>query len=265
MATYVVSDLHGHLNAFDRALSRISLGAEDTIYVIGDMVDRGPDPVGVLRLVRSLPNAVALMGNHEAMMLDSIVDTSDAYQWLLWSQNGGMVTAEGLASLTSESYAELVRWVRSLRYFEIVEVALRPYILVHAGFCPLPRPAGGWTRELVEMALSSQAPDDLIWIRDEFYAVNTGMVDETGAGFITISGHTPTVVAELKANICDRPARNDDGLLQMVYLGSCPETNGIPDRIAIDCGAGSVPGFGRIGILRLDDLEEFYEPVYEGE
>lgn len=64
MATYVTSDAHGHVRALDRALELAGPGSGDVVYVLGDMVDRGPDPVGVLRLVRSLPNARVLMGNH---------------------------------------------------------------------------------------------------------------------------------------------------------------------------------------------------------
>ena len=57
MAIYVTSDAHGHVRALDEALSKISLTSDDTLYVLGDMIDRGPDPVGVIKLVRSLPNA----------------------------------------------------------------------------------------------------------------------------------------------------------------------------------------------------------------
>lgn len=73
MAIYVTSDAHGHVRALDEALSKISLTSDDTLYVLGDMIDRGPDPVGVIKLVRSLPNARVLKGNHEQIMLDAII------------------------------------------------------------------------------------------------------------------------------------------------------------------------------------------------
>ena len=46
METYVTSDAHGHLRALDRVLERVQPGAQDTLYVLGDMVDRGPRPGG---------------------------------------------------------------------------------------------------------------------------------------------------------------------------------------------------------------------------
>lgn len=73
MAIYVTSDAHGHVRALDEVLSKISLTSDDTLYVLGDMIDRGSDPVGVINLVRSLPNARVLKGNHEQIMLDAII------------------------------------------------------------------------------------------------------------------------------------------------------------------------------------------------
>ena len=72
MATYITSDAHGHLHALDQALEQAAPGADDTVYVLGDMIDRGPEPVGVINLVRSLPNVHVLMGNHERLMLNAI-------------------------------------------------------------------------------------------------------------------------------------------------------------------------------------------------
>ena len=52
MAVYVTSDAHGHVRALDEVLERVSLGASDELYVLGDLIDRGPDPLGVVSLVR---------------------------------------------------------------------------------------------------------------------------------------------------------------------------------------------------------------------
>ena len=116
MAIYVTSDAHGHVRALDKALSKISLTSDDTLYVLGDMIDRGPDPVGVINLVRSLPNARVLKGNHEQIMLDAIIgqDPLDAETWDI---NGGWTTRQQLNEMEFEAYEELVpchfmRWSR---------------------------------------------------------------------------------------------------------------------------------------------------------
>ena len=113
MATYVTSDAHGHVRALDRALELAGPGSGDVVYVLGDMVDRGPDPVGVLRLVRSLPNARVLMGNHERMLLDTLM-SEDEREVFIWEMNGGSTTARGLDSLASDEAADLIDWIAQL-------------------------------------------------------------------------------------------------------------------------------------------------------
>ena len=89
MAIYVTSDAHGHVRALDEALSKISLTSDDTLYVLGDMIDRGPDPVGVIKLVRSLPNARVLKGNHEQIMLDAIIGQDPLDAGTCWNRDEG--------------------------------------------------------------------------------------------------------------------------------------------------------------------------------
>ena len=63
--TYVMSDIHGMADLFKRMLEQIRFSDEDTLYIIGDMIDRGPDPAGILDFVMSHKNVTALRGNHE--------------------------------------------------------------------------------------------------------------------------------------------------------------------------------------------------------
>ena len=124
MAIYVTSDAHGHVRALDEALSKISLTSDDTLYVLGDMIDRGPDPVGVIKLVRSLPNARVLKGNHEQIMLDAIIgqDPLDAETWDI---NGGWTTRQQLNDMEFEAYEELIRWAAALPLYAVAQTAAR--------------------------------------------------------------------------------------------------------------------------------------------
>ena len=179
MAIYVTSDAHGHVRALDEALSKISLTSDDTMYVLGDMIDRGPDPVGVINLVRSLPNARVLKGNHEQIMLDAIIgqDPLDAETWDI---NGGWTTRQQLNEMEFEAYEELVRWAAALPLYAVAETAERPYLLVHAGIqaeaarafllehgvdCADGRGAVDANSELLQQMLAVQSSDDLLWIR----------------------------------------------------------------------------------------------------
>ena len=48
MSTYVISDIHGQYKAYKKMLREIDFKPEDTLYVLGDAIDRGPNGIKVL-------------------------------------------------------------------------------------------------------------------------------------------------------------------------------------------------------------------------
>lgn len=65
MRTIVIGDIHGCLEEFDELLRAVQFSpASDRLVLLGDLVDRGPDPVGVVRRAREL-GAESVLGNHE--------------------------------------------------------------------------------------------------------------------------------------------------------------------------------------------------------
>lgn len=68
--TYCMSDLHGERDRFVRMLEQIHFSPADRLYVIGDVIDRGPDSLELLRQVMGTKNMTLLLGNHEAMCLE---------------------------------------------------------------------------------------------------------------------------------------------------------------------------------------------------
>jgi hypothetical protein len=66
--TVIVGDVHGCRSELDRLLEKIALGSDDKLYFVGDLVGRGPDTAGVLKLVRRC-RAVVVRGNHEHKLL----------------------------------------------------------------------------------------------------------------------------------------------------------------------------------------------------
>lgn len=266
MATYVFSDVHGHRATLDRLLERVSPGADDVIYMLGDMIDRGPDPVGVMQVCRDLPNCTVLLGNHEDLMLSFLLNPKDSLAEYNWTINGGYTTAEGLVSLSMGERNELLDWVRGLPLWRIVRVGERPFVLVHAGIFPKEdMPCGPCTDEELEAMLAQQNTEDLAWIRDDFWGRPTGLLNAAGEGAIVVAGHTPTVYLPDMADKPDRDPFNSRGLCQMVRVGACEATGNVADRWDIDCGAAGGASFGQLLMLRLDDEEEFYEPVRAGE
>jgi len=266
VSTYVFSDVHGHAEPLDRVLSRVSPAKDDRVFCLGDMIDRGPDPVRVMRIVRAIPNATVLMGNHEDLMLNFFAHPDDHLSVANWAINGGKMTLNGLEAMDGDEAVELVNWAGTLPRWSYTQVDGRYYLLCHAGLRPSsPASRGTWSDDSAEALLEAQDPDDLVWIREEFWGVSTGLVDEDGLGPIVIAGHTPTPYLNVMTDLIDRPTRNDEGIAQMVRVGACDATGGVADRWDIDCGAAGGAGYGQVMVLRLDDGEEFCEPIREGE
>ena len=98
---YLVGDLQGCAEPFERLLGAIGFSpSRDTVYLLGDLVNRGPDSLATLRRLRALGDAaVCLLGNHDWHLLavaagvrrkhrndtiDAILDAPDREAWLEW-------------------------------------------------------------------------------------------------------------------------------------------------------------------------------------
>ena len=98
---YVMGDIHGHFQRFVSILLQIQLKADDTLFILGDVIDRNPDGLILLSFIMETPNIKMILGNHEYMMLQTLTaDNPILYDAYLdqWYSNGGKVThdAEGL-------------------------------------------------------------------------------------------------------------------------------------------------------------------------
>ena len=108
--TYVISDIHGQYDTFIKMLNKIKFKDNDTMYVIGDVIDRGPNPIKTLLYIMNEENIHLLCGNHEltaAMCLnflikditeESVNDINEEMLGLLseWKINGGETTMSEL-------------------------------------------------------------------------------------------------------------------------------------------------------------------------
>lgn len=132
MALYCVGDIQGCADAFDRLLAEIDFSpSRDTLYVLGDLVNRGPDSATVLRRCAALEGSVlALLGNHDLHLLavaqgvrpPSRRDTLDAL-------------------LQAPDCRALLTWLRRQPLARAVGHGGSTLLLVHAGVLPQ------WSRE----------------------------------------------------------------------------------------------------------------------
>src|SRR5262249_12830903 len=83
--TIAIGDIHGCADALTAVLTAVEPGPVDTVVMLGDYIDRGPNSRGVLDQVIALANRcrlVSLIGNHEEALLDSLRDKSNLRRWL---------------------------------------------------------------------------------------------------------------------------------------------------------------------------------------
>lgn len=165
---YVMSDIHGMADLLRRMLDEIQPDREDRIYILGDMIDRGPDPAGVLDLVRNSPNITALRGNHE----DGFVEwyESDDRDWYPYYYNTyDVLRADGQLR---EKIPEYVEYMKSLPLYAKVKTGGECFLLAHAS-----------TEEILH-----------IWKRKERLLWDNSMIDRQRGipGYVSVVGHVPT-------------------------------------------------------------------------
>ncbi len=86
-----VSDIHGHLSWFQKALEKANYCDDDILIIVGDMIEKGPENLKTLRYIMNLckkENVVALLGNVDAWRICMIEDlckesVQDFYDYLL--------------------------------------------------------------------------------------------------------------------------------------------------------------------------------------
>lgn len=233
MSTYVISDIHGEYDLFIELLDKIGLRDEDTLYVLGDVLDRGPHPIKTIHKLMEMPNAICLAGNHEFMALDCLdflmreitdkfladLDEKMLSNYLTWQQNGCETTINEFSKLELDEKQDVIEFIKEFQLYEELFVNGKEFLLVHSGFGNY-RPDKG---------IGEYSVMELVWERIDY---DKGYFP----GKTIVSGHTPT-----------------QGISGNSSPGSIYRRK---NHIAIDCGA-FISG-GRLAALCLDTGEEYY-------
>lgn len=215
---YCMSDIHGEIDRFHIMLQLIDLKEEDTLYVIGDVIDRHPGGVDILLEIMQAKNIVMLLGNHEDMCLKTLGDNHQVGAKNLWQSNGGSSTyREMVYHMTSVGRNQILQFLKKCPIELDVEAGGKSYRLVH-----------GWP---------GKTTDDKIWGRPLDFIPST-----LPKNAIAIIGHTPTIYLD-----------TDDGASPFKIFHSKSQR-----FIDIDCGCGNKTERRRLACLRLDDLKEYY-------
>ena len=227
---YAVSDLHGCFDKYREMLSLIDFSPRDALYVLGDVIDRGPDGIRILQDMMLRPNVFPILGNHEftaavclPWLMEEVTDRSleDLDESRIaalseWIVNGGVVTIQSLKGLSREEREDILEYFREMELFVRVEAGGRDFVLLHSGLGHFSRDKALEEYELTDYLFGRPGPDTAYY-----------------PDKILVFGHTPT-----------RILGGGDRILRR-------ET-----WIDIDCGC--VFQGGRLGCLCLDTMEEFY-------
>lgn len=130
--TYVMADIHGELSRFLLMLRKIGFGPEDTLYVLGDVVDRSIGGVTLLQWIMDTDNICLLRGNHEWMMQQAFEPEGDEGALRRWFACGGDVTYRAMQELDSGEREKLLAFLDVLPEELDITVSGRQYHLVHA-------------------------------------------------------------------------------------------------------------------------------------
>ena len=236
---YVTSDIHGNMARYRSLMSKIDLKPDDTLYVLGDVIDRHPDGIKILLEIMDSENIKMLLGNHEYMMLNALRPSpkTNIFEKVenvrLWHNNGGMVTHDAFINETLETKDRIICFLKDLPINIDIEVNGKKFKLVHAdsltrypSFCKVHRRFNPY----------SDRTEFAVWNRWE-------IGDSKPCNYTMIFGHTPT---------------NN----YQYHIPFSIYKNG--NVIGVDCGAGLPLGRQhgpRLACLRLDDMAEFYSDL----
>lgn len=243
MAVYAIGDIQGCGASLRELLDRIQFDpAQDTLWLTGDLVNRGPDSLWVLRYVRDLgASAITVLGNHDLHLLAI---------WAGHAQPKGNDSIDDV--LQAPDVDELMHWLRQQPLLHH-DPALG-YLMTHAGIPP------AWDlatakRCASELEAALRQPDFDDFLR-EIYGNQPDAWSDELRGVDRLRYITN---AFTRMRVCD-----DAGRLQLHYKGlpqDCPQDHmpwyKVPDRRydgpTIICGHWSALGYyDGDGILAID-------------
>ena len=208
MRRFVIGDVHGCSRTLRRLVERgICLTRDDELYLLGDLIDRGPDSKGVLDFIFQLRegdfNVMSVRGNHEDMCLRA---ESDLELFEVWLANGGQAALSSFQVDGPWDIPHLYRsFLNSLPYYLLLD----GFVIVHASLN-------------FDRSDPFSDAEAMLWKRKcEVDLERTG-------GRRLVSGHTPVTREQMEASLATNRIMLDNGCV------FAPDRPGMGSLVALE-------------------------------
>lgn len=135
-----IGDIHGCSKALRALINVIAPDSDDTVVILGDFIDRGPDSCSVVNFLMAISQRcqlVPLLGDHEEMLLNAL-DSIPAMQ--KWMSCGGAETLRSYGCATGGGHCTITDWIPESHWAFLrscgTYLETKNYIFMHANFLP---------------------------------------------------------------------------------------------------------------------------------
>lgn len=142
---YVISDINGNYQKFKELMDNVLINDSDTLYILGDTVDFGDEPMELLEDISMRANVYAIAGARDylaARMLygfdkmlkgGSTPDANYISEMTAWVANGGQTTLDGFRALDADAREGVLDYLTEMTPYEEANVKGKTYILMSRG------------------------------------------------------------------------------------------------------------------------------------
>ncbi len=224
MSIYIISDAHGRADEFFNLLNIINFNEEDTLYVLGDVMEYEYEPLRIMDYIMANDNIILLKGNQEDIFINEINKIIEIDYFINDSNNDEKYdnTIDVIARRGHEYANKLLAYLKSLPFITKVN----NYILVHGDLD-------------ISKLNENITIEEFINLQDEHQCIY-------GRHFITTDEYINNTTVVLGHTIV------------MTLDRSCESIIRKKGKILVDCGASINK---KLACLRLDDMKEFYSPI----
>ena len=138
--TYAISDIHGCYEEYIKLLEKINLSEDDTLYILGDICDRGEKPMEIYNDIMARDNVISLFGNHEHLAYINLrhlikndvskLTKDERLDLIDWLTRGGKPTFSEFISLSKADRMDFIEFLKSFSMYEDITINGKRFVLV---------------------------------------------------------------------------------------------------------------------------------------